>query len=107
MVSTAWLAVARPQQRARQLDMFFLLVASALGVACIAMGRFRRDELGLPGAMLVATGSLFLGQPQVFAGGPPEPAALRAIPVLLVLLAMIYWRIRLSRRPPTLARTGG
>jgi hypothetical protein len=33
------------------------------------------------GAMLTATGSFFLGQPQVFVGGPLEWVGLRALPV--------------------------
>jgi uncharacterized membrane protein len=51
-------------------------------------------------ALFVATGSLFLGQQQVF----PEP--LRGSPILLVaalapLVAMVFWliRVRLTRRP--------
>lgn len=51
-------------------------------------------------AMLIATLSFFLGQAKVF----PEPLrksiGLRAIPVLLVIVFMIYWllRVRLKRR---------
>lgn len=44
-------------------------------------------------ALLIAAGSFFLGQPQVF----PEAlqsAGLRAIPVLAVLAALIVWMIR-------------
>jgi hypothetical protein len=44
-------------------------------------------------ALLLASISLFIGQPQVF----PEPlrsSGLRAIPVLLVLLLMVYWLVR-------------
>jgi hypothetical protein len=147
MVATAMLTVRRPRQRARLIDISFMLAAVALGVVCIGMGQVRHDEPGLPGgypppfyfvlggvalmlarqdqrmiaaggphgtarlkrhlgrmcgAMIVATGSLFLGQPQVFAGGPLEPVGVRAIPVLLVIAAMMYWRVRLARRPPTL-----
>jgi hypothetical protein len=36
------------------------------------------------GAMFIATGSFFLGQPQVFAAGPLEWVGLRAMPVLAV-----------------------
>jgi hypothetical protein len=59
----------------------------------------------MSGAMIVATGSLFLGQPQVFAGSPLEPDGVRAIPVLLVVGAMIYWRVRMSRRPFTVSQS--
>ena len=52
------------------------------------------------GAMFIATGSFFLGQPQVFADGPLEPVGLRAMPVLAVAIATLYWLIRLSRRRP-------
>jgi hypothetical protein len=61
--------------------------------------RLKRHLGRMSGAMLVATGSLFLGQPQVFAGGPLESEGLRAVPVVLVVTAMIYWRVRMSRRP--------
>jgi hypothetical protein len=67
--------------------------------------RLKRHLGRMSGAMLVATGSLFLGQPKVFAGSPLEPEGLRAIPVLLVVGAMIYWRVRMSRRPLTAARS--
>ena len=53
-------------------------------------------------AMWMATASFFLGQAKVF----PEPlrhsAGLRAIPVLLVVIVVIYWlvRTRFARRRP-------
>jgi len=53
-------------------------------------------------AMWMATSSFFLGQAKVF----PEPlrhaTAIRAIPVVLVLIVVIYWlvRTRLARRRP-------
>ena len=48
-------------------------------------------------AMFLATGSFFLGQPQVF----PEPlrsGPLRARPVLAVVLIMAYWSWKLRRK---------
>ena len=52
-------------------------------------------------AMFMATASFFLGQAKVF----PEPLrhaiGLRAIPVLLVLVVMVYWLVRVrSKRMP-------
>jgi hypothetical protein len=47
-------------------------------------------------AMWIATASFFLGQPKVF----PEPLrhmmGVRAIPVMLVLVAMFYWLTRVA-----------
>jgi len=50
-------------------------------------------------ALFIATGSFFLGQAKVF------PEELRifpilAAPVLLVLLAMVYWWVRMRVWPP-------
>lgn len=59
--------------------------------------RLKRHIGRMGGAMLIATGSLFLGQPQVFEGGPLEAAVFRAVPVLIVVAAMVYWRYRISR----------
>ena len=57
-----------------------------------------RRHLGrMGGAMFIATGSFFLGQPQVFAGGPLEWVGLRALPVLAVATTTLYWIVRLSR----------
>jgi len=61
--------------------------------------RLTRHLGRMVGAMLVATASFFLGQPQVFAGGPLEPIAVRATPVALVAGALVYWRFRMARRP--------
>ena len=60
--------------------------------------RLRRHLGRMGGAMFIATGSFFIGQPQVFAGGPLEWVGLRAIPVLAVVTATLYWLLRLSRR---------
>jgi len=59
-------------------------------------------------AMFIATGSFFLGQPQIF----PQPiriVPLLAIPVLLVLSLMFYWlvRVRVMKRLPRARRDGG
>ena len=44
-------------------------------------------------ALFIACGSLFLGQPQVFPESIQDSGALSA-PVLLVVLALLYWLIR-------------
>ena len=63
-----------------------------------------KRHLGRMGiAMFIATGSLFLGQPTVFAGGPFEPLGRRAIPVLAVITVTVYWRVRVSWRPRAVA----
>lgn len=52
-------------------------------------------------AFFIAAGSLFLGQPDVFPD-PLKPAALRAVPVVLVVGLTLFWLIRVSlmhRRP--------
>lgn len=46
-------------------------------------------------AFFIAAGSLFLGQPDVFPE-PLKPAALRAVPVVLVVGLTLYWLIRVS-----------
>ena len=60
------------------------------------MARIARHLWRMLVALFVAVGSLFLGQPQVF----PEPLrqsdGLRAIPVLLVLLTLLYWLLRFA-----------
>lgn len=87
---------------------YFVIGAGALSLALqdkrlIAAGgiqgtaRLRRHLGRMSGAMLIATASFFLGQPKVFAGGPLEPAGLRAIPVIAVVAAMVYWRVRMRR----------
>jgi uncharacterized membrane protein len=91
---------------------YFVLGAVAVGFAVrdlqmIGGGRLHgaarlKRHLGrMCGAMIVATASFFLGQPQVFAGGLMEPMALRVVPVLLIVGAMIYWTVRMARRPLT------
>lgn len=47
-------------------------------------------------AMFMATGSFFLGQAKLFPA-PVRQSQLLAIPVLLVVLAMIYWLARVLR----------
>lgn len=57
-------------------------------------------------AMFIATGSLFLGQPRVFPKAL-RMLPLRAIPVLVVLVFMLYWLARVlvtHRRRPDLLR---
>jgi hypothetical protein len=61
--------------------------------------RLTRHLRRMTGAMLIATGSFFVGQPGVFAGSPLEPIGFRIIPVLLVIAAMVYWGVRMARRP--------
>ena len=50
-------------------------------------------------AMWIATGSFFLGQPKVFPDILRQNVGLRAIPVVLVTLVMLYWlgRVFLKR----------
>ena len=60
--------------------------------------RLKRHLGRMSGSLLIATGSLFMGQPQVFAGSLLEPAGLRVIPVLLIVAGMIYSRRRLSHQ---------
>ena len=61
--------------------------------------RLKRHLGRMGAAMSVATASFFLGQPQVFAGGLLKPVEVRTTPLLLVLIATVYWRMRMSRRP--------
>ena len=88
---------------------YFLMAALALFLALkdmrmIAVGgaqgpaRLRRHLGRMGGAMFIATGSFFIGQPQVFAGGPLEWVGLRAIPVFAVVAVTLHWLVRLSRR---------
>jgi hypothetical protein len=95
---------------------YFIIAALALFLALkdwrvIAAGgargvpRLRRHLGRMGGAMFIATGSFFIGQPQVFAGGPLEWAGLRAIPVMAVAIVTLYWLARLWRPkhlPPSL-----
>lgn len=48
-------------------------------------------------ALFIAVGSLFLGQPQVFPDWLRRSTGLRAIPVLLVLAALVFWVVRVRR----------
>jgi hypothetical protein len=86
---------------------YFIIAAIALGLALMDMrmiaagapqgaARLRRHLGRMGGAMFIATGSFFLGQPQVFAGGPLEWVGLRALPVLAVAATTLYWMVRLS-----------
>ena len=47
-------------------------------------------------ALLIAVGSFFLGQPQVFPDALRRSAGLRAIPVLLVLALLVFWLVRVK-----------
>lgn len=73
-------------------DMRLIAAGGAHGAA-----RLRRHLGRMGGAMFIATGSFFLGQPQVFAGGPLAWVGLRAIPVIAVATVTLYWLVRLSR----------
>jgi hypothetical protein len=46
-------------------------------------------------ALLIAAGSFFLGQPQVFPDALRQSTGLRALPVLALLVAMIVWMVRI------------
>ena len=87
------------------------LIAFATGAALGAWGDWRTLTRGLQGparivrhlwrmglAMTLATMSFFLGQAKVFPDALRKPALL-AIPVLLVLAAMLYWLARVLRSP--------
>jgi uncharacterized membrane protein len=81
--AAAWLAVK---------DMRMIAAGGPRGTA-----RLKRHLGRLGPAAFIATGSLFLGQPKVFAGGPLEPVVFRAIPVAAVLAAILYWTVQLRR----------
>jgi hypothetical protein len=77
-------------------------VASLLDLRMLARGiqgahRIARHLWRMCFALWIATMSFFLGQPDVF----PEPlrqlVAVRAIPVLIVAVTMIYWLVRVLR----------
>ena len=79
------------------------LVAAVLDVRMLARGvegahRIARHLWRMCYGLWIATMSFFLGQPDVF----PEPLrqlpAVRAIPVVLLLVTMIYWLVRVLRR---------
>jgi hypothetical protein len=79
------------------------LVAGTLDARMLARGvegvhRIARHLWRMCYALWIATMSFFLGQPDVF----PEPLrhliAVRAIPVVLLLLTMIYWLVRVLRK---------
>ena len=65
--------------------------------------RLKRHLGRMTGALFVATTSFFVGNPQVFAGGPLEPMAVRVVPVLAVVASIAYWRVRMAWRPLTAA----
>jgi hypothetical protein len=79
------------------------LVAGSLDARMLARGvegahRIARHLWRMCYALWIATMSFFLGQPDVF----PEPlrqmVAVRAIPVVLLLVTMIYWLVRVLRK---------
>ena len=81
------------------------MLGTALDVRMIARGGFTgvarttRHLCRMCIAMFVATGSFFLGQAKVF----PEEMRIfpvLAAPVILVLLAMVYWWVRMRVWPP-------
>ena len=76
-------------------DMRMIMAGGPTGAA-----RLRRHLGRMGGAMFLATGSFFIGQPQVFAGGPLEWVGLRAIPVVAIVAVTLYWLFRLSRPTP-------
>jgi uncharacterized membrane protein len=104
-------------QRIFALPLFLFATIAALGVfgdlhmlrAGVLQGtrRLARHLWRMTFALWIATMSFFLGQAKVM----PEPLrgafALRSIPVLLVLIALVYWliRVRMKRQPLSLSRT--
>jgi hypothetical protein len=86
---------------------YFVLAALLAWLAAqdvrIAAGRLQgnarlRRHLGrMGGGLVIATTSFFVGNPQVFAGGPLEPLGWRVIPVLTVMTPTLYWLVRLAR----------
>lgn len=101
-------AVASPKGGLHGYPASFYFIVAGLIAACAAFDRrlvVRRGIAGgkrlarhlgrLGSALFIATGSLFLGQPEVF----PEALrwmALRSLPVLLVVGLTIFWLIRVS-----------
>jgi hypothetical protein len=82
------------------------LLAAVLDARMLARGvegahRIARHLWRMCFALWIATMSFFLGQPDVF----PEPLrhliAVRAMPVVLLLLIMIYWLVRVLRQRRT------
>jgi uncharacterized membrane protein len=68
--------------------------------------RLRRHLGRMGGGLVIATTSFFVGNPQVFAGGPLEPIGFRVIPVLTVMTPTLYWLGRLGRsRAPSPQRS--
>ena len=59
--------------------------------------RLRRHLWRMCAALLIATGSFFLGQAQVFAA-PIRDSGLLPVPVFAVLAAMLYWLWRVRAR---------
>jgi hypothetical protein len=81
-------------------------IVEAGGVPRFARARLARHLWRMCAAMFIATGSLFLGQPQVF---PKSIRPVLSIPVLLVVLTLIYWLVRVllvRRSAPGLAIGG-
>jgi uncharacterized membrane protein len=58
-------------------------------------------------ALFIAVGSFFLGQPQVFPDWLRQSPGLRALPVLLVLAAMVFWLVRVRRGSFRVAAASG
>jgi hypothetical protein len=57
-------------------------------------------------ALWIATTSFFIGQPKVFPDFLRQNIGLRAIPVLIVSLVVLYWlaRVLIKKRPRAIAR---
>jgi hypothetical protein len=60
-------------------------------------GRIARHLWRMCTALFIAVGSFFLGQPQVFPDWLRQSPGLRAVPVLLVLGALVFWMVRVRR----------
>lgn len=83
-----------------------LALAAAMDARLLWVGRLEgaarltRHLWRMGMAMFIATGSFFLGQPRWFPEWLRQRIDLRAVPVLLVILTVLYWlvRVRLKRK---------
>lgn len=68
-------------------------------------GRLIRHLWRMTFALWIATASFFLGQAKVLPP-PMQKFGLLSVPVVLVLLALVYWLVKMSRNKARIARAG-